>query len=81
MTDFFSSPLYPDRFWDPPTILSNGYRWGDLDPGIKKPECEADHSPPSSADVNAWNYEDVSKKSPDWPPGARTANGTVLCHL
>jgi hypothetical protein len=24
-------------------------------------------------------YEDISKKFPDWPPGARTANGTVLC--
>jgi hypothetical protein len=20
------------------------------------------------------------QKFPDWPPGARTANGTVLCH-
>jgi len=25
-------------------------------------------------------YEGVSKKIPDWPPGARTANGTPLCH-
>jgi hypothetical protein len=23
--------------------------------GIKRPEREADHSPPSSADVNAWS--------------------------
>jgi len=21
-----------------------------------------------------------TKKFPDWPPGARTANGTALCH-
>jgi hypothetical protein len=25
-------------------------------------------------------YENVSKKFPDWPPGAKTANGTALCH-
>jgi hypothetical protein len=24
--------------------------------------------------------ERVSQKFPDWPPGARTANGTALCH-
>jgi hypothetical protein len=30
---------------------------GALFPGIKRPGREADHSPPSSADVkNAWNY-------------------------
>jgi hypothetical protein len=23
---FFSSPRRPDRFWDPPSFLSNGYR-------------------------------------------------------
>jgi hypothetical protein len=25
-------------------------------------------------------HESVTKKFPDWPPGTRTANGTVLCH-
>jgi hypothetical protein len=25
-------------------------------------------------------YEGVSKKFPDWPPGARIANGTALYH-
>jgi hypothetical protein len=25
-------------------------------------------------------YEGVSKKFPDWPSGARTANGAALCH-
>jgi hypothetical protein len=23
----FSSPRRPDRFWGPPNLLSNGYRW------------------------------------------------------
>jgi hypothetical protein len=30
-----------------------------------------------------WGGVDVRgciQKFPDWPPGARTANGTVLCH-
>jgi hypothetical protein len=25
-------------------------------------------------------YTKVYPKFPDWPPGARTANGTALCH-
>jgi hypothetical protein len=30
---------------------------GDLSLGVKWPVCEADHSPPSSAEVkNAWSY-------------------------
>jgi len=49
--EFFSSPPHPDRFWGPPSLLSNGYQglfpWG----------READHSPPSSAEVkNAWSH-------------------------
>jgi hypothetical protein len=34
----FSSPKRPDRPWGPPNLLSSGY-W------IKRPECDADHSP------------------------------------
>jgi len=30
--EFFSSPLYPERLWGSPSLLSNGYRglflWG-----------------------------------------------------
>jgi hypothetical protein len=39
----FSLPLRPDRLWRPPGLLSNGYPGG---------ECDADHSPPSVAEVN-----------------------------
>ena len=39
----------PDRPWDPPSILYNGYR---VFPGGKvRPGRAADHSPPSSAAV------------------------------
>jgi hypothetical protein len=27
-----------------------------------------------------WRLRKCIQKFPDWPPGARTANGTVLCH-
>jgi hypothetical protein len=50
---FFPSPLCPERLWDPPSLLSNGYR-GALSLGVKRPGREADHSPPSRAeDKNA----------------------------
>jgi len=26
--EFFSTPLCPDRFWGPPSLLSNTYQWG-----------------------------------------------------
>ena len=39
----------PDRPWDPPSLLCNGYR---IFPGGKeRPGRAADHSPPSSAEV------------------------------
>jgi len=37
------------------------YRHSVLSPGVKRPGCEADHSPPSSAEVNnAWCYTSTS---------------------
>jgi hypothetical protein len=46
----FSSLRRPDRFWGPSNLLSNGYRalflWG-----VKRPWREADHLPPTSAEV------------------------------
>jgi hypothetical protein len=39
----------PDRPWGPPSLLYNGYR---VFAGCRKrPERDADHSPPSSAEV------------------------------
>jgi len=32
-----------------------------------------------SSYLHSYKYEDVFKKFPDWPPGARNANGTALC--
>jgi hypothetical protein len=43
-------PQRPDRLWGPLNLLSNGYR-GALSPRLKRPGREADHSPPSSAEV------------------------------
>jgi hypothetical protein len=51
----FSSPPRPGRPWDPPSLLSNGYLGGGgLSLGVKRPGREADHSPPSSAQVKEW---------------------------
>jgi hypothetical protein len=42
-------PHLPDRPWGPPSLLYNGYR---VFPGGKvRPGRDADHSPPSSAEV------------------------------
>jgi hypothetical protein len=46
----FSSPLRPDRLWDPPSLVSSGY-WGLLLRGVKRPRHETDHSPPTCAEV------------------------------
>jgi hypothetical protein len=47
--NFFSLLHRPDRFWGPPSYLSNGYQ-GSI-AGVKRLGHEADHSPPSSAEV------------------------------
>jgi hypothetical protein len=55
--------LFPIAFrewlWDPLSLLANGYR-GIFPPELKQPEREADHPPPSSAEVNAWSYTSAS---------------------
>jgi hypothetical protein len=52
----FSSLRHPDRFWGSPSVLSNGYR-GLILPEVKRPRHEAEHSPPTSAEVNkTWIY-------------------------
>jgi hypothetical protein len=51
----FTSPCRPDRLWGSPNLLKNGYR-GSF-PGVKRHEREADHSPPTSAEVKKmWIY-------------------------
>jgi hypothetical protein len=45
----FSSSRRPDRLWGPPSLLSNGYRGPFA--GVKRPGCEAYHSPPANAEV------------------------------
>jgi len=52
--NFFSSPPRSNRLWGSPSLLSNGN--GDSFQDGKRPEREADHSPPASAEVkNAWS--------------------------
>jgi hypothetical protein len=46
---FLSSPKRTDRLWGPPSDVFNGYQ-GSF-PDVKRPECDVDHSPPSSVDV------------------------------
>jgi hypothetical protein len=52
----FTSSRRPNRLWDPPILLSNGYL-GVLPPEVKRPGREADHSPTTSAYVKkTWIY-------------------------
>jgi hypothetical protein len=47
----FSSPRRPDRLWGPSSLLSNRYQV------VNQPGREADHSPPTSAEVKKmWIY-------------------------
>jgi hypothetical protein len=48
-----SSPPHPDRLWGPSYPMGNG----SLSMEVRRPRPEANHSPPSSAEVkNAWRY-------------------------
>jgi hypothetical protein len=52
----FSSPHRPDRLRGPPSLLFNVYG-GLFSRGVKRPGREADHSPPTSAEVKkTWMY-------------------------
>ena len=50
----FSSPKRSKHLWVHPA--SHSVSTGVLSRGIKRPEPEVDHSPPSSAEVNEWSY-------------------------
>jgi hypothetical protein len=51
---YFFLPKNPYRLWGPPSLLMNGYRRSVT--GVKRPRREADHSPPSRAEVkNEWS--------------------------
>jgi hypothetical protein len=45
-----SSPCHPDRLSGPPSLQSNRYP-GSLSLGVKRQGREADHSPPTSAEI------------------------------
>jgi hypothetical protein len=51
--EFFSSLPRPERLWGPPSLLSNGYH-GIFPWGVRRSGRDADHSPPSSAEVKEW---------------------------
>jgi hypothetical protein len=56
--EFFSSAPRPDRYWGPPSLLSNRYR------EVKRPGPETDYWPPSSAEVkNVWSYTSIPNTS------------------
>jgi hypothetical protein len=76
--EFFFSPR-PVRLWGPPTLLSNGGTRGSF-PGVKWPEREADHSPPSNTEVkNAWSYTSTPQyASMAWCSVKTESTGTTL---
>jgi hypothetical protein len=58
-TRFFSSPCHPDWLCGPSSLLSNGHQ-GFFPWGVKLLECEAEHSPATSAKVkNTWIYTSI----------------------
>jgi hypothetical protein len=62
---FFSYLQRPDRFWGQPSLLSNGYRRA-LFLRIRQPCREADHSPPSSAEVKHGGAIPPLPHTPSW---------------
>jgi hypothetical protein len=48
--NIFSSSLLPNRLWGLPSLVSNGYRMH-FPLAVKLQRPEADHSPPSIAEV------------------------------
>jgi hypothetical protein len=56
----FSYPRRPERLWGSPILLPNGCP-GAVSSSVKRQRREADHSPPTSAEVNKmWIYTAIS---------------------
>jgi hypothetical protein len=49
-TKIFPSPYRPDRLWGLPSLLSKKVP-GTISPGVKRQGRQADHSPPTNAEV------------------------------
>jgi hypothetical protein len=51
----FSTPLRPSRLWGP--LSSYPLGTGGFSPRLKRPRCEADHSPSPNTEIkNAWSH-------------------------
>jgi hypothetical protein len=62
----FTSSCRPDRLWDPPNPLFNGYQRA-LSPGVKRPGSEADDSPQTSAELKQmWIYIYPVPRTSSW---------------
>jgi hypothetical protein len=68
---FLSSPRRPDQFKRPPSLLSNVY-WG-----VKRLECEADHSPSTRAEVKNIGSIHPLPSTSSWL-SAQLSTGTTL---
>jgi hypothetical protein len=56
--DLCVQPQHPDRLWDSPSLVLNGY--GGSFPLVNRLGREVNHTPASSAEVeNEWSYTSV----------------------
>jgi hypothetical protein len=70
---FFSSSNCPDRLWGLPSLLLNGFQ-GPF-PNLMRSGHNLNHSPPSSAVTNEWNY---TAAPPTYPHGINRYNFTFF---
>jgi hypothetical protein len=61
---FFCSAQRPDRLWDPYSLLSNEYQG--LSPEVKRPGSEADHLPPTIAEVKKMRMYTSAPQMSSW---------------
>jgi hypothetical protein len=64
-----------EDLYDLPINLTPAYLCSQLEMAMILSSVTKKHCPESGQYV-----QDCIQKFPDWPPGARTANGTALCH-